>query len=77
MSELKIFRSAKAKPGTTTELHKYRNTMRPPGNVPYVVDNLREWKRPKNILAEDFRYMQVRKKVLPKNLAKRMEQLTK
>ena len=24
----------------------YRYTMRPPGNVPYVVDNLWEWKRP-------------------------------
>ena len=54
MSELKIFRSVKAKPGTTTELHKYRKTIRPPGNVPYVVDNLWEWKRPKNYPSRRF-----------------------
>lgn len=28
------------------ELIKYRPTMRPPGNVPYLVDNLWEWVRP-------------------------------
>ena len=26
--------------------HEYKKTMRPPVNVPYVVDNLWEWKRP-------------------------------
>jgi len=41
-----IFRSVKPKEDTTTRLHEYRNTMRPPGHVPYVVDNLWEWKRP-------------------------------
>ncbi len=54
MSELKIFRSAKAKPDTTAELHEYRNTMRPPGNVPYVVDNLWEWKRPEKYPCRRF-----------------------
>jgi hypothetical protein len=50
MAELKfaIYRSVKPKSDTTTRLHEYRKTMRPPGNVPYVVDNLWEWKRPKN-----------------------------
>lgn len=54
MSELKIFRSAKAKPGMTTKLHEYRNTTRPPGYVPYVVDNLWEWKRPENYPCRRF-----------------------
>jgi len=43
-----IYRSVKEKTDTTTTLHEYRKTMRPPGHVPYVVDNLWEWKRPKN-----------------------------
>jgi len=29
-----------------SRLNQPRGTMRPPGNVPYVVDNLLEWKRP-------------------------------
>lgn len=40
-----IFRAV----GTNTDIKKhqiYRHTMRPPGNIPYVVDNLWEWKRP-------------------------------
>ncbi|MFO7972329.1 MAG: hypothetical protein R6U40_11340 [Desulfobacterales bacterium] len=45
--ESKIFRSVKASHDTTTKLYKFRNTVRPPGYVPYVVDNLWEWKRPK------------------------------
>ena len=42
-----IFRSVIENSDTTGKIHKYRNTMRPPGNVPFVVDNLWEWKRPK------------------------------
>ena len=38
-----IFRCAKE--GSSLN-GKYQKTMRPPGNVPYVVDNLWEWKRP-------------------------------
>ncbi len=45
--KLNIYRSVKAEPETTTKLHAPKTTMRPPGNVPYVVDNLWEWKRPK------------------------------
>lgn len=41
-----LFRSVKAEEDTNARLHEYRNTMRPPGHVPYVVDNLWEWKRP-------------------------------
>jgi hypothetical protein len=40
-----IFRAVKAK----TDIKRpqsYLHTMRPPGNVPYIVDNLWEWKRP-------------------------------
>ncbi len=50
MSQLNftIYRSVEPKPNTTDTLHEYRTTMRPPGNVPYVVDNLWEWKRPDN-----------------------------
>jgi len=44
---LGIFRSIIVKEDGTTRLHEYRNTMRPPRNVPYIVDNLWEWKRPK------------------------------
>lgn len=50
MSQLnfKIFRSVKEKIEKTPHLKNYHETMRPPGNVPYIVDNLWEWKRPKN-----------------------------
>jgi hypothetical protein len=41
-----IYRSIKSDENVTSKLHQYRITMRPPGNVPYVVDNLWEWKRP-------------------------------
>lgn len=49
MSELnfKIFRAV-PKLEKTPQLKNYHTTMRSPGNVPYVVDNLWEWKRPKN-----------------------------
>lgn len=46
-SKLGIFRSVSTKrPVVTNELIPYRDSMRPPDNVPYVVDNLWEWKRP-------------------------------
>ena len=46
-NEQGIFRCVIKKPDTTTKFRKAKNTMRPPGNVPYIVDNLWEWKRPK------------------------------
>lgn len=39
-----IYRAAK--PGIDGSFIKYRETRRPPGNVPYIVDNLWEWVRP-------------------------------
>ena len=45
--EPKIFRCVSKKDDTTTKFRKHKDTMRPPGNVPYIVDNLWEWKRPK------------------------------
>lgn len=30
------------------QLQKYRQTMRPPGNVAYIINNLWEWKRPES-----------------------------
>ena len=45
MQKYIIYRSIRADP-EANELHKYRLTMRPPVNVPYIVDNLWEWKRP-------------------------------
>jgi hypothetical protein len=45
--KLGIFRSVSVKkPVVTDELIHYRNSMRPPENVPYIVDNLWECKRP-------------------------------
>ncbi len=41
-----VYRSVAPTPATASELCEYHNTMRPPGNVPYLVDNLWEWKRP-------------------------------
>ena len=50
MSQLNfaIYRSVRPKPGMTEKRQEYRTTLRPPGNVPYIVDNLWEWKRPNN-----------------------------
>lgn len=50
MSELKfkIYRAVNSKLEKTPAFKNYHDTMRPPSNVPYVVDNLWEWKRPKN-----------------------------
>jgi hypothetical protein len=46
MMKCKIYRSVTPKPDTTARLHEFRPTTRLPGNVPYLVDNLWEWKRP-------------------------------
>lgn len=51
---LKIFRAVRAGADTTSKLHEYKKTMRPPGNVPYVVDNLWEWKRPEGFPCRRF-----------------------
>ena len=42
----KIYRSEIPKSRTSENPHQSRSTTRPPGNVPYLVDNLWEWKRP-------------------------------
>ena len=47
-NESGIFRCVMEKPDTVIKLREPKPTMRPPGNVPYVVDNLWEWKRPHN-----------------------------
>jgi hypothetical protein len=44
----KIYRAVNPKLENTSILKKYHNTMRPPANVPYLVDNLWELTRPKN-----------------------------
>jgi hypothetical protein len=41
-----IYRSVIPKDVTITGIQKYRQTMRLPSNVPFLVDNLWEWKRP-------------------------------
>lgn len=41
-----IYRCQIPSPGITTDLQKLHNTVRPPGNVPYIIDNFWEWKRP-------------------------------
>lgn len=46
-NEQGIFRCVIKKSDTATRFRKSKNTMRPPGHVPYIVDNLWEWKRPK------------------------------
>ena len=47
INEPGIFRCVREKPDSTNRLREPKTTMRSPGNVPYVVDNLWEWKRPK------------------------------
>ena len=47
-SRFKIYRAVEPELEKTPQFKKYHNTMRPPRNVPYLVDNLWEWKRPKN-----------------------------
>lgn len=42
----RIFRSVIKTDHTAKILYKSKRTMRPPRNVPYIVDNLWEWKRP-------------------------------
>ncbi|WP_156962551.1 hypothetical protein [Salinisphaera hydrothermalis] len=46
---MQIFRALPAHKAATTELLPPRPTARPPGNVPYVVDNLWEWVRPSHM----------------------------
>lgn len=46
MQQLTLYRSIKEPAKNDQLIFKYRDTMRPPGNVPYVVDNLWEWARP-------------------------------
>jgi len=46
MTELKLYRSVLPRNNGKEEFFEYRDTMRPPGNVPYLVDNLWEWLRP-------------------------------
>ncbi len=41
-----IYRSIKVEHGQCKREYPYRDTMRPPENIPYIVDNLWEWKRP-------------------------------
>lgn len=45
---MKLFRSIAAKNGTFKMNYEFRPTMRAPGNVPYIIDNLWEWLRPEN-----------------------------
>lgn len=44
-----IFRALPTHKAITTELLPPRSTARPPGNVPYVVDNLWAWARPSHM----------------------------
>lgn len=46
MQKVMFYRSVKEKTGNKELFYPYRDTMRAPGNVPYIVDNLREWARP-------------------------------
>lgn len=43
-----LYRSIAAKNGTFKMNYKFRPTMRGPGNVPYIIDNLWEWLRPED-----------------------------
>jgi len=46
MSSIGIYRAVSENKKVSNTLFKPYPTMRPPGNVPYIVDNLWEWKRP-------------------------------
>jgi len=46
MGEIKLYRSVKSEKNNEKRFVKYRETMRPPKNVPFVIDNLWEWLRP-------------------------------
>jgi len=54
MGRLKLYRSVIPKESGKQQFHEYRPTMRPPGNVPYIVDNLWEWKRPEDFPCRRF-----------------------
>ncbi|HLP61408.1 MAG TPA: hypothetical protein VK186_21380 [Candidatus Deferrimicrobium sp.] len=49
-----IYRSVIKSKNTTLTLHKPKKTMRRPHNVPYIVDNLWEWKRPGDFPSRRF-----------------------
>ena len=51
--KLNIYRAISTKVEGSIEKN-YHETMRVPGNVPYVVDNLWEWKRPKEYACRRF-----------------------
>ncbi len=42
---MKLYRSIKAKNGTFKLNYDFKHTMRAPGNVPYIIDNMWEWLR--------------------------------
>ena len=54
MAELKLYRSVLPKNNGKEEFIEYRDTMRPPRNVPYLVDNLWEWLRPEEYPCRRF-----------------------
>jgi len=43
---MKLYRSINVENANFKRDYNFRDTMRPPGNIPYIVDNLWEWKRP-------------------------------
>ncbi|MBM9536745.1 hypothetical protein [Desulfobulbus alkaliphilus] len=46
MKKLQLYRSVVLRDEQKDLLFSSKETMRPPGNVPYIVDNLWEWQRP-------------------------------
>jgi hypothetical protein len=68
-SQSGIFRCVREPHGTLGELIKPKNTMRPPGNVPYIVDNLWEWKRPKKYPSRRYSVFASPRPELAKNLS--------
>lgn len=46
MQKVKFYRAVEEKKGDEELFCPYKDTMRAPGNVPYIVDNLWEWSRP-------------------------------
>jgi hypothetical protein len=45
-TDVGIYRCIEERPDIASQLKKTYATKRPPGNIPYLVDNLWEWKRP-------------------------------
>jgi len=56
VSKLQIYRAITPNKKTSQYKleHRYYDTMRPPGNVPYLVDNLWEWLRPNTMPCRRF-----------------------